>query len=98
MSILTFFLEKGEVGRNQIHLSSKGESIWLDFGLPFKKTAKYVHPILEGRQLPKMRLDELSKEKIIPPRKYLEDELRVLISHVHLDHYGALFAPLEKTL
>jgi mRNA degradation ribonuclease J1/J2 len=92
---ITFFLEKGEIGGNQIRLSSKGESIWLDFGLSFKKTGKYVNPILEGKQLPKMKLDVLSREKIIPPLKYLEGELNVLISHAHLDHYGALFAPLE---
>lgn len=95
---ITFFLEKGEIGGNQIRLSSKGESIWLDFGLSFKKTGKYINPILEGKQLPKMKLDELSREKIIPPRKYLEDTLRVLISHAHLDHYGALFAPLEHNI
>jgi mRNA degradation ribonuclease J1/J2 len=95
---ITFFLEKGEIGGNQILLSFRGETIWLDFGLSFKKTSKYINPILEGKQLPKMRLDDLSREKIIPPRKYLEDELRVLISHAHLDHYGALFAPLEHDI
>jgi mRNA degradation ribonuclease J1/J2 len=95
---ITFFLEKGEIGGNQILLSSRGESVWLDFGLSFKKTSKYVSPILEGRQLPKMKLDELSREKLIPPYKYMENGLRILISHAHLDHYGAIFAPLEHDI
>ena len=95
---ITFFLEKGEIGGNQILLSSRDESVWLDFGLSFKKTSKYVSPILEGKQLPKMKLDELSREKIIPPYKYMENGLRILISHAHLDHYGAIFAPLEHDI
>ncbi|MEM0368870.1 MAG: MBL fold metallo-hydrolase [Desulfurococcaceae archaeon] len=98
MSNITFFLEKGEIGGNQVLLSSRDGSIWLDFGLPLKKVTKYINLILEGRQLPKMNLNELSKMKIVPPPEYLGDELSVLVSHAHLDHYGALFAPLEHDI
>jgi len=95
---LHFFTGKGEVGGNQILLSQKGEKLWLDFGLPFAKTLRYVNLLLEGKQLPKMRLSELSKEKIIPPTEFFEDELAVVISHAHHDHFGALFGPLEHDI
>lgn len=95
MADLAFFTSKGEVGGNQMLLSSNQQNLWLDFGLPFKKTQRYMNSLLEGRQLPKMKLSELSKERIIPPTENYEDGLRVLVTHAHYDHFGALFAPLE---
>ena len=96
--LIAFYLEKGEVGGNQVLLSSNGENLWLDFGLSFRKTRRYIDPILEGKQLPKMKLEKLSEEKIIPPPECFENGLRLLISHAHLDHYGAIFAPLEHDI
>jgi len=92
---LNFFTSRGEVGGNQILLEHDGERLWLDFGLSFKKAARYVNPILEGRQLPKMHLDELAKMQVTPPSQFYETGMRVLVSHAHVDHYGALLAPLE---
>lgn len=95
---LKFFVSKGEVGGNQILLCHQGENMWLDFGLSFKKAGKYINPILEGRQLPKMHLDELAKMKVTPPSEYFENGMRVVVSHAHIDHYGALLAPLEHDI
>lgn len=95
---LNFFTSKGEVGGNQILLQHDEERIWLDFGLSFKKAARYINPILEGRQLPKMHLDELAKMQVTPPSQYYEAGMRILVSHAHVDHYGALLAPLEHDI
>jgi len=95
---INFFSERGDIGGNQVLLSHKDEKLWLDFGLSFKKTSRFINQLLEGRQLPKMRLQELSKQGIIPPTEFLQEPFRVLTSHAHHDHFGALFAPLEHNI
>jgi len=88
--MITFFTEKGEVGGNQILLKEKGSKLWLDFGLSFKKAKRIISLLLEGRQLPKYRLSELARKRMVPPPSVIEGRNSILLTHAHMDHYGGL--------
>ena len=96
--MIEFYLEKGEVGGNQILLKRKNVKLWLDFGLSFKKAKRYIGLILEGRQLPKVRLSQLARQRIIPPIEVLEGTNNILLTHAHMDHYGALDILFEHNI
>ena len=94
--MITFYSEANEIGGNKILVQENDTKIWLDFGLSFQKAFRYINWILEGSQLRRVRIDELSRQQIIPPLNVIEGKISVFLTHAHIDHCGALEILLSK--
>ena len=100
---ITFYGGINEIGGNKILLQDKDTKIFLDFGLPFSKQARYfagylcprtvngAGDLLEFGLLPSLK--GLYAKNMIQNTniKYAEPEIDgILVSHAHMDHVGYL--------
>ena len=80
---------KGEIGNNKVLISWDNNYLLLDAGTRF-----WDFDIFERQKMRKMDLKRLVEENIIP--KTVVDvmtekgEINIVLSHLHLDHYGLL--------
>jgi len=95
MEKIAFFMNSNEVGGNKVMLNVDGCSIWLDFGLSLKQISRYFNYVLEGRQLSKIDLKKLAEKELIPSISTLEERVKIVVSHAHLDHYGGIIPLLH---
>lgn len=99
---IDFYGGVNEIGGNKIHVQSKENSFFFDFGKSFNKEGEYFSEFLQPRKL--NGIMDLVEFNLLPQVKglYREDYLRhnglnhyekptsdgILISHAHLDHMG----------
>lgn len=84
--------EIGSVGGTQILIHSGKKHIWLDMGIPPYALRRLKRPY-ETQIVPKLPPERLGEMKILPFNDIVslrEKVLNLLLSHVHLDHYGLL--------
>ncbi len=74
-----------EVGRNMTCIEVSGDRIILDMGIRVDRIM--IH---EDIDISKLSKEELVKKEIIPDDSYIHTAKAIIISHGHLDHYGAV--------
>jgi len=102
MTSIQIFDGSDTIGGNKIYLEEKGEGIFLDFGMNFKKHGNFFQEFLNWRRsrgiydllhlnlIPKLNI----YRKDIIPSDYDVSSFpnlnikAVLLSHAHLDHFG----------
>jgi mRNA degradation ribonuclease J1/J2 len=81
---------RGSVGGTQLLLRQNLKHLWLDMGVPPYALRNLKFPY-ETQIVPKLPPERLGEMKILPfedIKTIKENMLNLLISHVHLDHYG----------
>ncbi len=74
-----------EVGRNMTCIEVGGERVILDMGIRVDRIL--IH---EDIDISKLSKEDLMKKEIIPDDTYIHSAKAIIISHGHLDHYGAV--------
>ncbi|MFX1314615.1 MAG: MBL fold metallo-hydrolase [Promethearchaeota archaeon] len=102
MTAITIYDGAETIGGTKIYLEEKGNGLFLDFGMNFKKYGRYFQEFLKER--PTRGIHDLIQLNLIPKiniyrRDLVPSDLNVLsfpslkvdgilLSHAHMDHFG----------
>lgn len=102
MTALTVYDGNNTIGGNKIYIEERGNGIFLDFGMNFKKYGEYFQEFLSSRSL--RGIYDLIHLNLIPRLKIYRKDLipsdldvssfsalnvsAILLTHAHMDHFG----------